>query len=273
MKQLILIIFSIFFSNICAGSNAGTENYGKEQTVATDLEDITVKRERVFTGTGLFGYMNGGAELYLEYGVRKLTTRDLVFMNEEYTLDIYEMPTPEDAFGIYSLHTFKCLQADTDDCINCMSTYQLQMATGNYYVSLVFTSGSEKARINAKVLLQHYLSDIKRDNVFIPEQIQPIVSLPYSGVLKFLRGPISLSSAQLSLANTLKDIEINGVWFFPSDIDNEYRALIIFNDVETSNSIRDKIIPDDIVGYSETWLHIRCRDIKKSDENNDPFGF
>ena len=273
MKHLILIIFSIFFSNICAGSNAGTDNYGKEQTVATDLEDITVKRERVFTGTGLFGYMNGGAELYLEYGVRKLTTRDLVFMNEEYTLDIYEMPTPEDAFGIYSLHTFKCLQADADDCINCMSTYQLQMATGNYYVSLVFTSGSEKARTNSKVLLQHYLSDIKGDNVFIPEQIQPIVSLPYSGVLKFLRGPISLSSAQLSLANTLKDVEINGVWFFPSDIDNEYRALIIFNDVETSNSIRDKIIPDDIVGYSETWLHIRCRDIKKSDENNDPFGF
>ena len=270
MKQLILILFAVFSSNICAGSNDCIEN---EQTADIALEDISVKRERVFTGTGLYGYMNGGAELYLEYGVRKLTTRDIVFMNDEYTLDIYEMPTPEDAFGIYSLHTFKCLQADTDDCINCTSTYQFQMTTGNYYISLVFTSGTEKARINAKVLLQRYLSDIKRDNIYIPEQIQPIISQPYSGVLKFLRGPISISSAQLSLANTLKDIEINGVWFFPSDKENENRALIIFNDVDTANSVHDKIEPDDIVGYSETWLHIRCRDTKKSDENNGPFGF
>ena len=271
MKHLTLIVFAIFFSSICAVSNitAGKDCYGNEQTA----EDITVKRERVFTGTGLFGYMNGGAELYLEYGVRKLTTRDLVFMNDEYTLDIYEMPTPEDAFGIYSLHTFKCLQSDTDDCINCLSTYQLQMATGNYYFSLVFTSGSEKARTNAKVLLQQYIADIKGNSIAFPEQIQTFVSHPYSGKLKFLRGPISISGAQLSLANTLKDVTTNGVWFFPSDKENENRAFIVFNDAETANSIREKIEPDDIVDYAETWLHIRCRDTKKPDDNNGPFGF
>ena len=260
MKQLTLIVFAIFFSNICAGSNLVQD-------------DITVKRERVFTGAGLFGYMNGGAELYLEYGVRKLTTRDIVFMNDEYTLDIYEMPSPEDAFGIYSLHTFKCLHADTDDCINCISTYQLQMATGNYYISLVFTSGSEKARTNAKVLLQYYVTDIKDDNISFPEQILTFVSRPFSGKLKFLRGPISISGAQFSLSNTLKEVSTNGVWFFPSDKENENRAFIIFNDAETANTIREKIEPDDVVDYAETWLYIRCRDTKKPDENNGPFGF
>ena len=32
-----------------------------------EAQEMTVKRERVFTGTGLYGYMNGGAEQFLEY--------------------------------------------------------------------------------------------------------------------------------------------------------------------------------------------------------------
>lgn len=48
-----------------------------------DAQEITVKRERVFTGTGLYGYMNGGAEQFLEYGVTKLTARDLEYDGED----------------------------------------------------------------------------------------------------------------------------------------------------------------------------------------------
>lgn len=78
-----------------------------------EAQEMTVKRERVFTGTGLYGYMNGGAEQFLDYGVTKLTARDLEYDGEEYALEIYEMPTPEDAYGIYSLHVFRCQRADT----------------------------------------------------------------------------------------------------------------------------------------------------------------
>ena len=262
MKQLSLIIcFSVFFPLYTFAGNNVSE------------DDISVKRERVFTGTGLYGFMNGGADLFLEYGVRKLVTRDLIFLDTEYTLDIYEMPTPEDAFGIYSVHIFRCLQADSDDCINCLSTYQLQTVVSNYYISLVFTKGSEKARTNAKVLLQYYTTDIKGDNIIFPEQIKTSIQLPYSGVLKFLRGPISISGAQLSLANMLKGVSVDGVWFFPSDKEGENRALIIFNDAETTNSFREKTEQNDIVDSSDTWLHIRCRELKKTTEDYGPFGF
>ena len=275
MKQLSLVIclYIVFSLNISAGSNSFI--YERQQVGQPEDNDngISVKRERVFTGTGLYGFMNGGADLFLEYGVRKLVTRDLVFMDMEYTLDIYEMPTPEDAFGIYSVHIFKCLQADSDDGINCLSTYQFQTIVSNFYISLVFTSGSEKARTNAKVLLQHYTADIKGDNIVFPEQIKAFVPLPYSGVLKFLRGPISISGAQLSLATMLKGIGVNGVWFFPSDKEGENRALIIFDDAETTNSFREKIESDDIVDSAEKWLHIKCRETKKPAEDYGPFGF
>lgn len=48
-----------------------------------NAQEISVKRERVFTGTGLYGYMNGGAEQFLEYGVTKLTAYDLEYGGEE----------------------------------------------------------------------------------------------------------------------------------------------------------------------------------------------
>ena len=119
-----------------------------------NAQEISVKRERVFTGTGLYGYMNGGAEQFLEYGVTKLTAYDLEYGGEEYALEIYEMPTPEDAYGIYSLHVFRCQRADTLGCIDCLSTYQLQTVCGNLYVSLVFPSGTKKAKQQADDILR-----------------------------------------------------------------------------------------------------------------------
>lgn len=48
-------------------------------------DGVQVKRERVFTGSGLYGFMNGGAEQFLEYGVSRLTARDVVYKGEDYT--------------------------------------------------------------------------------------------------------------------------------------------------------------------------------------------
>lgn len=88
--------------------------------LAWGQQDVEVKRERIFTGTGLYGFMNGGAEQFLEYGVTRLTARDVVYKGENYSVEIYEMPSAEDAFGIYSLHIFKCQRADMLGCIDCL---------------------------------------------------------------------------------------------------------------------------------------------------------
>ncbi|WP_085536050.1 DUF6599 family protein [Massilibacteroides vaginae] len=232
---------------------------------------IEVKRERVFTGTGLYGFMNGGADLFLEYGVRKLTTRDILYAGEEYTLDIYEMPTPEDAYGIYSVHTFKCDQADTDGGINCLSTYQLQSVVGNCYVSLVFTSGSEKARSQADVVLKHYTSALKRADILFPEQLT--ISPPYSGVLKFMRGTIALSAAQLSLSNLLKDCAYTGVWLYPSANDDEKLAFISFETKEDALSLFEKAGEEAVLNSGENWILLKNSDLDSEEENYGPFGF
>ena len=266
MKLFVRIIFLCTLLSLSSSALSSSASLS-----AGNKDGIEVKRERVFTGKSLYGFMNGGADLYLEYGVEKLTTRELVYLGEEYTLDIYEMPTPEDAFGIYSIHVFKCIQADVNNKINCLSSYQLQTVVGNCYVSLVFISGSEKAKTNANELILQYTSDIEGEKIVFPEQIS--ISGAYSGVLKFLRGSISLSGAQFSLSTLLQGVPFTGVWLVPTEKEDENRALILFENTETMTSIREKIDSSDIIDSAETWLFIRCKEPKKPTNNSSPFGF
>ncbi len=62
-------------------------------------------KPRIYKGEDLFLYIDGGAEIFHEYGFRQVITQD--YSNpagKTVTLDIFEMATPESAYGMY---TFK----------------------------------------------------------------------------------------------------------------------------------------------------------------------
>ncbi len=50
----------------------------------------------------LHEYINGGAELFLEYGVEQAASLEYIHGEQGLVVDIYAMQTPEAAFGIYS---------------------------------------------------------------------------------------------------------------------------------------------------------------------------
>ena len=234
-----------------------------------EAQEMTVKRERVFTGTGLYGYMNGGAEQFLEYGVTKLTARDLEYDGEEYALEIYEMPTPEDAYGIYSLHVFRCQRADTLGCIDCLSPYQLQTVCGNRYVSLVFPSGSERAKQQADAVLRHFLSGEEAEKVEFPVVFQSLS--PKSGILKFLRGKIGLSEVSSSLTHLLEGIQYTGVWFVEED--DQYRAVVSFETPEQLEALRKKLPAGQIRNTGDLFLECVGKEDENDSEPDGLFGF
>jgi len=232
-----------------------------------------VKRERTFTGDGLYGFMDGGAEQYLEYGVSKLVTRDVVFKGEEYTIDIYDLPTPEDAFGIYSLHIFKCADKDMQGCIDCLSTYQMQTVEGNRYISVVFPSGTETARNNATELLRYYVKADPKHMPAFPAVLK--LATPYSLKVKYLRGPIALSEASITLSKQLNGIKYSRIWFIPEKVTNSFKALIYVADKKDVAKLKATTKGSDIIEESRDYIYIKgieaADDSQESDHGS--FGF
>lgn len=233
-------------------------------------EGVELKRERVFTGSGLYGFMNGGAEQFLEYGVARLTARDVVYKGEDFTIEIYEMPTPEDAFGIYSLHVFKCQRADTLGCVDCLSPYQLQAVVGDRYVSVVFPSGSSAARNAVDELIRLYVPMDGTGNPRIPDLLG--ISSPYSGSVKYLRGPISVSGVSMSLAKLLEGCPFDGVWFVADKPTDTYRALIYLKDTEVLKRLAEKIPASSRIQQGEGFLYIKDSEEVEEEDHGD-FGF
>jgi hypothetical protein len=57
----------------------------------------------VYKGKKLYEYINGGAEIYYEYGFIQVITQRYINEDESLNVDIYEMNNPKAAFGIYSI--------------------------------------------------------------------------------------------------------------------------------------------------------------------------
>lgn len=116
-------------------------------------------KDRTFVGKALYGYMNGGSDEYYEYGFQCLRVVTLVSGGFEYTVEIFRMDGAENAFGIYSQHTFKPLRTDAlpEADHDCLSKYQLQAVKGGDYISIVFENGLEASSGADKILAEYLL--------------------------------------------------------------------------------------------------------------------
>ena len=91
--------------------------------------------DAVYDRETLFDYMNGGAELYLAYDFKMVFVKRFAGPDEnEIMLDIYDMGSSEEAFGIFSLD-----REDEEADIGQESTYGfglLRFWKGRYFVSI-----------------------------------------------------------------------------------------------------------------------------------------
>lgn len=63
----------------------------------------TEDAEHVFEGKELFAYIDGGAEIYFEYGFRRVLVQDYRdVQGHRLCLEVFDMDSPESAYGIFS---------------------------------------------------------------------------------------------------------------------------------------------------------------------------
>ena len=106
-------------------------------TVPAQVGDwVASGEDAVYDRDTLYDYMNGGAEVYLSYDYRKVWTRRYTGPgDEEISLDIYDMGSSAEAFGVFSTSI-----EDPDVGIGQGSEYGaglLKFWKGKYFVSVV----------------------------------------------------------------------------------------------------------------------------------------
>lgn len=92
----------------------------------------------LYIGGGLFGYINGGAEIFHEYNFEELWLARYSDGGEgEITLEVYRMKTPEEAFGIFSVkRSGQEKNSPKISSINWVTAAQINLAKGPFYVNI-----------------------------------------------------------------------------------------------------------------------------------------
>lgn len=210
---------------------------------AQEREEILKCRD--FQGTALYGYMNGGSDLYYEYGFENLRVTELEFtfpgeegrpVTEKYTIERYKTATPAGAFGLYSVHVNKFLHRDMYG-LDCLTRYQLQACLADIYLSIVFENPTERAKQGALLLYEKFRdSTAGKAGLSIPEQVKACLLNDgetedvLSGELKLIRGQIALNNSLQDLYPAFDGFESFDLWVTEPAIPagTAYKAVIFF---------------------------------------------
>jgi hypothetical protein len=146
-----------------------------------------------FQREDLFIYIDGGAEIYFEYGFRRVIVQD--YRNDagsRISLEIFEMNSPESAYGIFTFKSSPRGEAVAlgDECR--LADYYLNLCKGRYLVTITGLdqeSASRAGLVALARLVEKKLSERgQRPELvsLLPEEDRDPQSL------KFFKGPLAL---------------------------------------------------------------------------------
>jgi hypothetical protein len=139
LKNIYLLsITSVLMSNIIYGQSS----FPIPRLTASDINGAVIADTRTFSNESLFGYIDGGAELFLEYGFDSLLVTNLSLNGSDIKVEIYKMTDPDASFGIYSVSHFKCSNSVELTRFCCSTAYQVQFCKGCFYVSIINNNGT-----------------------------------------------------------------------------------------------------------------------------------
>jgi len=174
-------------------------------------DGVELSRERVFEGSGLYGFMNGGSELFLEYGFLQLLEQRFTYQGISFIAEYYLMDSPQNAYGIYSIHTFRCRRADERFPIECLTPGLLQLYHGHLYISLKCMDRTVDSQPMLDALAELIVNKnpiTESDNALSLSPFPP----PHSGVVYYVCGDLGLSQAYISLAQRFASYTHYAMW-------------------------------------------------------------
>jgi hypothetical protein len=151
MKKIILFLF-VSLNLIQQGITQENFNFPSE---------FQVKDKQSYTGSTLYGRIDGGAELFLEYGFERLDYFLIENKGKEYNLEIYKMKDPFSAYGIFSIRKFRCIDnKDLNSKYYCQTAHQLSVCRAEYYLTIANDDGSAESMSQSITIAEDALANI-----------------------------------------------------------------------------------------------------------------
>ena len=114
--------------------------------------------EQRFYSSDLYQYTDGGADVYLDYGLVGMVHQEYKSSSTDFTLDIYNMGTPANAFGIYAAESSPDYQFLSIGAEGYGTNEILNFLQDVFYVKLSAFSDKEKTG----PLLERFAREVSR---------------------------------------------------------------------------------------------------------------
>ncbi|MBW6491726.1 MAG: hypothetical protein K0B15_11105 [Lentimicrobium sp.] len=224
---------------VCAMNIAAQETFVFDEGSVPDINSLN---SRFFDHDGLWGYINGGADLYLEYGFEQITVLDVKANGLDYKADIYKMTSPEAAFGIFSISRYKCRDSGVLCENDCATPYQYIAAKGTYYLSVSNSTGSLEHQEIILKIAREILAQIPIEKVTVPSIFSHELLSDNSGSLKLITGPLGMQNGFVRWDRLFTGFTNYTVWILPvkQDDTNYTVSLVSFKNNEDEVSFLKK---------------------------------
>jgi hypothetical protein len=171
-----------------------------------------VIRRTTFNGNSLWGYINGGADIYLEYGFDSVVVHDINFRGGRIRFDLYAMSDPKAAYGIYSVYSLSCNSKEGPGHFNCGTRWQLQTVRGRFYLSAILSAGSPEEYAYALSIANILLADADAGQFEPGDPFRSGAFNSIPGRIKYSRGLLGLENGIPEMAELLKDYKFTDLW-------------------------------------------------------------
>ena len=180
---------------------------GGPLVISRDLPGWEISDPDFYSAKELYGYINGGAELYLEYGFRQVTAQRCSKGSQELQVDVYEMVSSEAAFGMFSILRGSCENTLKDAEWSCLKPEQILFARDRYLVSVVPYDRKESTRAAAQDAAYALLQRIGKKDHRPNELFRTGPLSPGRSRTMYLHGPLALQSGLDGWTEPMSGIE------------------------------------------------------------------
>ena len=148
---------------------------------------------RTFEGAGLYGHIDGGAEVFLELGFDRVTVQRYHREESEISLEVYRMTDPTSALGVYLLKCGRETPLQGLGARNTANRWQVLFVKGSAFVTVSNRSGDEAAARDLAAFARHAARNLPEGG----EPPRPFRILPEAGRSpgseRVIRGPFTLA--------------------------------------------------------------------------------